>query len=498
LVRDVVRLDGIGYDMRARCAWLLQTSRLALLPGTSRKQFAQRLADQGLPGNESQLSRWESGERPVSRAIACGYEEALSVPPGRLCAALDYLKVSPLSSRPKPRDSRPGPEDESLADEAFDRILSGTGTGEDWRNATRFATSSPTTFLPRPIWRQLTATLLSELYRSVGPAYAARMRALSLILDGHPRETTAIEAVRDFATTNRSQALTITAMSMIHANSPLANQTSLEWLAHPDAGAQWGAVNAVALKLELGHYTTADLPLVEQACLAMVSSPAGRPSGLALLRGLPPEARARVTQSVRNGDQLLKELFVEGPPPSWRTYCRNLARGATARAAFPGLEGDPMVEMLLLESLFGTHYEGRYVAALCLSSSPYRSHVAGELVADLLDGTCDFPEQSAWLLNFLADAEHEDGLVDAVQLGPSPLTTNLLFMALGGVPTAPTQRAVDLALDILQGENPLPMRGTSFMLGMHEMYGSVDLTGTAPWVGPIAEWWRSQGGAVRA
>jgi hypothetical protein len=483
--------------MRARSAWLLQTNRIARLPDLTRQDFAQALALRGLPGNPSQLSRWESGDYPISRSTAQHYESALGIDDGRLSTAVDYLAVSPLSSRPKPRDPRVSLGSEADADTAFDRIFSGVGTGEDWHVALRFATSSSTTFLPRPLWRQLTERLLSELYRSVGCAYAARMHALALILDGHPREATAIEAVRDFAATGHSQALTVTAMSMIHATSPLANQTSLEWLAHPDSGAQWGAVNAVALKLALGHYMPGDLEHVEQACLQMVGSPAGRPSGLALLRGLPPEGRARVTQSVRNGDLLLRELFVSDPPPAWRTFCRQVARTALSAFAIPGLEADPMVESLLLEALFGTHYEGRYVAALCLFASPYRTAVADELVALLSQGKCEFPEQSAWLLNLIVDADHAGGLLRATEANPSPLTLNLLLMAMGCIAAPPTAEALSRALATLRGDNPLPMRGATYFLGMHGAFDSVDLTGVAPWVEPVANWWRTQGGAIR-
>ena len=65
---DETPLNAANPDIDARIGWLLAMSRLHHVDEAFQdgRHFAQALAEAGFPASRSLLSRWESGEIPIS------------------------------------------------------------------------------------------------------------------------------------------------------------------------------------------------------------------------------------------------------------------------------------------------------------------------------------------------------------------------------------------------------------------------------------------------
>ena len=86
---DISSMSGGYYDPWARTAWLLVTSRsLGANPAyADRAAFVDALRSVGVTADASRVSRWESGQHPVSFRALRGYEQVLGLPEGSLVAA---------------------------------------------------------------------------------------------------------------------------------------------------------------------------------------------------------------------------------------------------------------------------------------------------------------------------------------------------------------------------------------------------------------------------
>src|SRR5664279_1672105 len=91
---DATPLNSARPDIDARIGWLLAMSRLhhkdsAFQDG---RVFVQALAEAGAAASRSLLSRWESGEIPISYEGMTAYEAALGLEPGRISSLSGYIR----------------------------------------------------------------------------------------------------------------------------------------------------------------------------------------------------------------------------------------------------------------------------------------------------------------------------------------------------------------------------------------------------------------------
>ena len=80
----------------ARIGWLLAMSRLHH-PDPSwgdGRQFAAALGEAGMRASRSLVSRWESGEIPISYEAMAAYERVLGLPTGQIASVTAYIRAS--------------------------------------------------------------------------------------------------------------------------------------------------------------------------------------------------------------------------------------------------------------------------------------------------------------------------------------------------------------------------------------------------------------------
>jgi hypothetical protein len=93
---DETPLNARKPDIDARIGWLLAMSRLhhtepEMADG---RRFVEALTAAGCVASRSLVSRWESGEIPISYEGMSGYERALGLEIGRISSLTGYMRAA--------------------------------------------------------------------------------------------------------------------------------------------------------------------------------------------------------------------------------------------------------------------------------------------------------------------------------------------------------------------------------------------------------------------
>ena len=93
---DETPLSAAHPNIDARIGWLLAMSRLHHADETYQdgRRFAEALGEAGFPASRSLLSRWESGEIPISYEGMTAYEPVLGLEVGQISSITGYIKAS--------------------------------------------------------------------------------------------------------------------------------------------------------------------------------------------------------------------------------------------------------------------------------------------------------------------------------------------------------------------------------------------------------------------
>jgi hypothetical protein len=93
---DEKPLNAANPDIDACIGWLLAMSCLHHINEAFKddRHFAHALAEEGFPASRSMLSRWESGEIPISYEGMSAYETALGVQIGLISSITSYITAS--------------------------------------------------------------------------------------------------------------------------------------------------------------------------------------------------------------------------------------------------------------------------------------------------------------------------------------------------------------------------------------------------------------------
>src|SRR4051794_40378740 len=96
IAHDDTPLNAAHPDIDARIGWLLAMSRLHHTDGAFQdgRRFAEALGDAGFPASRSLVSRWESGEIPISYEAMTAYEAVLDLQVGQISSITGYIKAS--------------------------------------------------------------------------------------------------------------------------------------------------------------------------------------------------------------------------------------------------------------------------------------------------------------------------------------------------------------------------------------------------------------------
>ncbi len=175
--------------------WLLANARAHAAEPQVRvaSTFAAHLVP---PRNRSQVSRWESGQTPVSLPHLEQYERALGMEPYRLLCAVRLL--SELRDEPLPEIAPPRNDD--WWDETVDLLERCTGrkrlSAAQWTRLSLNLAAEPDALVTPSDWERLLHRLITESSMQTGADYLLREQAAQ-ILARHPRAARGVLATID-------------------------------------------------------------------------------------------------------------------------------------------------------------------------------------------------------------------------------------------------------------------------------------------------------------
>ncbi len=163
-------------DIDARIGWLLAMSRLHHRDDTylDGRRFAEALGEAGFPASRSLVSRWESGEIPISYEAMTAYESVLGLQVGQISSITGYIKatIPALKTRVvRPKLDPTTPEFADRLDELIDMAEAGTAYARDWQELGWHFAAAPMLHLRRSTWEDLSGRLIHQLPRSIKLAY---------------------------------------------------------------------------------------------------------------------------------------------------------------------------------------------------------------------------------------------------------------------------------------------------------------------------------------
>jgi hypothetical protein len=387
-------------DHHGRIGWLLRVNRLYGRDETAgvAADFARRLGGTsfGRAVNQSTVTRWEKGERPIPHQGLLGYEEVLDLP-GRCLAAVAEAARSIEGAPPPRRPGGPG-EDQALrqVEVLVDRAAGGdVMSGGDWTDLTGDLLAMPQVVLvPHRTWTALAERLLSEMIIAESTGWLQRNEALNNLIRQRDGAPAVVRAVTDL-TNDRTNQVFVDPLTLLESVAhPEATGHLLRQLARPtNEHALRGAWCSVAEKIRRGHFTPPELEALSRRAAEVLADDAPHPScrvaAAELLRqyepGLPPGV-VRVLQRAAAHDAVTRHVLRDGRMESAgaaATVVQRLARGAVGGLPRRVLDEDPTFPQLIEEMLFHPQISRRLLAAQFVEASPYREPLAAALLAEL-------------------------------------------------------------------------------------------------------------------
>ncbi|MGZ6677296.1 MAG: hypothetical protein ACXVD1_08640 [Nocardioides sp.] len=483
----------------ARTAWLLGTARMLYADGAyaNRQEFLPELIARGLKVDNTKLSRWESGAGSLSPVIVQAYEEILGLPAQQLRSTVTLLIGS--SAAPTPTED-PAAAERTL-DSLVERVLGGDTCGGDyWVRLTSELAAHPAIYLRSVLWRSLATQLISELSRSVGVAYTARLAALHQLIAHPMAHNDVIAAIGQYVTDPHAVRVDDVIAALAQSPSAGGRFLALGLLASGDADLQNGAARAIGAMQAANTWSEGLNAALENGLIDLLgNSTEGSESSLHadLLRYLDADARERVLKAI--GEPLQHQFLLDHATLTSPATASLIAAGVTASAQesapMVGDAPDPMLERLVREALFHAHSERRHRSAVLLASSPYAAGI-GAAAAGLLNA--DDPlvaRRAAELLRFAITPAETDHVLRA-PVARTQEVQAAAMVALGHVPELHDAH-ID---DVLRHSHPWSTEQQTdaglYVLGMH---GLTDLLATQEVPARVlsaAEWWRRTGARV--
>jgi hypothetical protein len=186
MVRRPGRVQKIAYDdtppnsrtpnIDARIGWLLAMSRLhhpdpEMADG---RRFVQALAEAGCVASRSLVSRWESGEIPISYEGMTGYERALGLETGRISSLTGYMRAAMPGVRARVARPQLDPASREFSirlDELIELAEDGHARAVDWQELGWHLAVVPLVHLRARTWEAITHRVINQLPRSVKVPY---------------------------------------------------------------------------------------------------------------------------------------------------------------------------------------------------------------------------------------------------------------------------------------------------------------------------------------
>jgi transcriptional regulator with XRE-family HTH domain len=509
---DATPLNAANPDIEARTGWLLAMTRLhhpsaELQDG---RRFVEALADAGLPTSRSLLSRWESGEIPVSYEGMQAYEQVLGLEPGRISSLSGYIRASLPGVRARVVRPKLDPADRDFArrfDDLLEMAEDGAAQARDWQELGWHFSMVPLVHLRRTSWEALVHKLVTELPRSVKVAYRQYSTA-AMNLAAVPRaQGFLLDAIKSYVSNPDVQVVTNPMGLLDQLPTRAAARFALDVIADPPNDSVFrAAVWCAAMKLVSGQFT-----IDERSELGVVvlriwrQNPARAGEELAeLIAKLPEGIRSTLVQAATTAGRrnlgYVVEHGEEVVAPGARGLARDLAEAARDRVPQePQYAEDRMLARLIRETLFHRDSERRHLAALLISASPFGEPVAEELLRVLADEALPtwVRVRAATLVRYLSTDDLRMRMLAFVNHPVDEIATPVT-QGLGHL--APTALADQALRNSLGREWSLRERAKLYALGMTGSPGLQAILRSrdaAEWQRSAARWWSAQGPAIR-
>lgn len=513
IAHDGTPLNASSIDIDARIGWLLAMSRLHHRDPSFRdgRTFVTALGEAGFSASRSLVSRWESGEIPISYEGMLAYETALGLEPGQISSLTGYIRAGISGVRTKVVRPQLDPASREFAvrlDELLDRAEAGEAVALEWQELGWHLAAARLVHLRGATWELLANRVIGVLPRSVRVPYRQYSTAAMNMASVVRAQDYLVDAIRDYLADPDVQVITNPLGLLDRLPTRRAAEIVLDVLEDPPTDSAFTlAVWLATQKVALGDFTRDERARLDMAVLRMWrANPAKTSEDLAeLIAELPEGLRSTLTEAAtRAGRRKLGFVVQHGeqiPADRARKLAFDLAEAARRRLLHePTYDEDRMLPRLIREVLFHRDSERRHLAALLLSASPLRDAVADELLIMLEHAGCPawMRVRAATTIRYLSREPHR-----------------MRMLRFAGDPDE------DVAVPILQGLGHMTFtdfsdqairssladtwsvreRAKLYALGMTGSPGlqTILRSATAPeWQRSAARWWIARGSAVRS
>lgn len=509
---DETPLNSRKPDIDARIGWLLAMSRLhhgdpEMADG---RRFVEALTAAGCVASRSLVSRWESGEIPISYEGMSGYERALGLENGRISSLTGYMRAAMPGV--KARVARPQLEPASREfavrlDELIDLAEDGHAKAADWQDLGWYLAAAPLVHLRARTWEAITHRVINELPRSVKVPYRQYSTAALNIASVPRAQDFLTAAVAEHLNTPGVQVLTNPIGLLDQLPTRRAASIVLDLVENPPTDSVFAlAVWVATQKVSRGDFTPEERTRLDMLVLKMWrSNPNKAAEELAeLIASLPEGLRSTLTDAALKAGRRKLGYVVETGEDLAPSMAKGLSYdiAESARARVPGVavyDEDRMFVRLVREALFHRDSERRHLASLLISASPFGDAIADELLTLLAAPNAPtlVRVRAATLARYLSSDSHRLRMLRFVEDHDDHVGT-VIVQGIGHMTFTVFSDQVIRAS--LKEEFSQRERAKMYALGMSGSPGleAILRSGQAPaWQKTAARWWIAQGPAVR-
>lgn len=498
-------------DIDARIGWLLAMSRLHHRDDTflDGRRFAEALGDSGFPASRSLVSRWESGEIPISYEAMTAYESVLGLQFGQISSITGYVKatIPALKTRVvRPKLDPTTSEFADRLDELIDMAEAGTAYARDWQELGWHFAAAPMLHLRRSTWDDLSGRLIHQLPRSIKLAYR-QLSTAAMNMAAIPRaQDFMVDAIAQYISDPAVQIITSPAGLLDRLPTRRAARLVLEMVEKPQnsltyATGVWLATQKVIRRdFDERERTELDMLILKawrrspaQASEELAELIAELPEGMrvTLVHAADKAGRRKLGYVVQHGEDLVASKADQ--------FSNDIAVSARDRVPqAPAYDEDQMLPRLIREALFHRDSERRHLAALLIASSPFGPAVTDELLL-LLAGPWNVEwirSRLSTLVRYLSDDSHRMRMLafigDLSDEVATPMIQGIGHLARSGM-------SDQILRNSLGNEWSRRERAKMYALGMSGSPGLSGITKSstaAAWQQSAARWWIEQGSAI--
>lgn len=510
---DDTPLNSRRPDIDARIGWLLAMSRLHHVDPemADGRKFTLALTAAGCSASRSLVSRWESGEIPISYEGMSAYERVLGLPTGHISSLTGYIRAAIPGVKGRVIRPQLDPASKAFAlrlDELIEKAEDGEARATDWQDLGWHLAAVPLVHLRARTWETIAGRVINELPRSVKVAYRQYSTAAMNIASVPRAQDFLTEAVDRHIHAPGVQVLTNPIGLLDQLPTRRAAEMVLDLIEDPPSDAVFGlAVWVATQKVTRGDFSADERARLDMLVLKMWrANPLKASLDLAeLIACLPEGLRSTLMHAATKAGQRRLGYVVETGEDLAPTIARGLSHdlAESARSGVPGeptYDEDRMLVRLVREALFHRDSERRHLASLLVSASPFGDAVADGLLSLL--GAPDAPApvrvRAATLARYLSSESHRLRMLAFVE-DPSDDVSAPIVQGVGHMTfTAFSDQVIRSSLK----EEWTPReRAKMYALGMSGSPGleSIAKARTSPaWQREAATWWLQQGAAVRA